>query len=43
MISLDNPGKTWMVGQYGHGKGAGKKKERVFMSAFVLPNAGWGQ
>ena len=23
--------------------GSGKKEERVFMSAFLLPNAGWGQ
>ena len=28
---------TWV------GEGAGKKKKRVFMSAFLLPNAGGGQ
>ena len=26
-----------------HGYGVGEKKERVFMSAFLLPNAGGGQ
>ena len=28
---------TWV------GEGAGEKKKRVFMSAFLLPNAGGGQ